>query len=44
MDEPRAAHDEVDNIEEAKLHDYPGNSYKTNNNIEYQLRNFVEES
>ena len=27
VDEPRAAHDEVDDIEEAKWHDYPGNSY-----------------
>ena len=41
MDEPSGTHDEVDNIEVAKWHDYPGNSYKTNNNIEYQLRYFI---
>ena len=27
VEEPRADHDEVDDIQEAKLHDYPGNSY-----------------
>ena len=27
VDEPRVAHDEVDDIEEAKWRDYPGNSY-----------------